>query len=136
MHLRHRGGLRDPIRSVGPLTAQISAPVTNDCVRDSDTLQPSHQESSFDRKWVTIHSVYTTILDKYPDPFKGLVRTPTVAPDPGYCPQTAYLESQRNRFVRKPANFPNYWRQEGLCTLQLNPSAYSPTLKPNHPNTL
>lgn len=41
-----------------------------------------------------------TSLDRYPEPFEGTVRTPSVASDRGYCLQTA------GQFARKPANSP------------------------------
>ena len=47
-------------------------------------------------------------------PYKGTVRTPSVASGHGYCLQTAHLESQRwGHFVRSSAPRPNYGDQEG-----------------------
>ena len=66
--------------------------------------------------WVTVHKATRvhTSLDRYREPFKGTVRTPSVGSGRGYCPQTAHLESRRyGHFVRKPANPSSYRVENG-----------------------
>ena len=54
-------------------------------------------------------------LDGFLGPFKGTVRTPSVALGPGYRLQTAHLESRCYRcFTRKSVGLPSYRGRKGL----------------------
>ena len=67
-----------------------------------------------DYPYVRLLRVHTN-PDEYRNPFKGIVRTPSIASGRGYCLQTAYPESRRQgHFTRKPANPPKLRDREGL----------------------
>ena len=84
-------------------------------------------------EWLSIRTqrVHAS-LDECREPFKGTVRTPSIASGRGYCLQTAHLESRRlDHFARKPANPPSYVVRKG-CNL----ICYNHTVRWRSPRTM